>query len=159
MSGPLGRVDGIGPDVTGCGASRQARATSAAMPEERVRLPGIFLMIVAGINVVMVMLQIAYYGFAGTFAATGGMTGDEPLGVVIFLALMVAGAILGVAWNGVIGYAGWRMQRLESYHLAMAGAILAIIPCFSACCLLSMPAGIFALVTLNEGPVKDAFRS
>ena len=78
--------------------------------------------------------------------------------VLIFIApslhtLGVAAASFGLA------YAGWKMQKLENYNYALIGSILAIVPCFSACCLLSMPAGIYALVTLNDHAVKDSFVS
>ena len=54
--------------------------------------------------------------------------------------------------------AGIRMLQRRSYSLVMTGVILAIIPCFSACCCLGLPFGIWALVVLSNAEVKAAFR-
>lgn len=134
------------------------------MVEDKVRAPGIILMVVAGINLCLQLAQIAYYGLVMVFAMMAPsqsgtpMKGEEQLIIVLYFAAVIVIALVAIAWNGFIGYAGWKMQRLESYNLAMAGAILAIVPCFG-CCLLNMPAGIFALVVLNDSLVKDSFRT
>ncbi len=52
-----------------------------------------------------------------------------------------------------------RMKRLESYGLAMASAIIAMIPCVSPCCVLGLPFGIWALVVLSDIHVRSAFRT
>jgi hypothetical protein len=49
------------------------------------------------------------------------------------------------------------MKKLESYGLAMAASIIAMIPCVSPCCLLGLPIGIWALVVLMKPEVKSAF--
>ena len=51
-----------------------------------------------------------------------------------------------------------RMKELRSYGLAMAGAILGMLPYLSPCCLLGLPFGIWALVVLADPAVKAAFR-
>lgn len=56
-----------------------------------------------------------------------------------------------ILWGGI-----W-MKNLRSYGLAMAASILAMVPCFSPCCLLGLPIGIWALVVLSEPGVKAAF--
>jgi hypothetical protein len=58
----------------------------------------------------------------------------------------------------VIYLAALRMQRLESWGLAFAGAILAMLPCVSPCCVLTLPFGIWALVVLLNDEVKRHFR-
>jgi len=61
---------------------------------------------------------------------------------------------------GVLVFIGaMKMKNLENYSLAMAAAIVAVIPCISPCCLLGLPFGIWALVVLNDSSVKAAFRS
>ena len=52
-----------------------------------------------------------------------------------------------------------KMKKLESYGLAMTGAIVGMVPYFSPCCLLGLPFGIWALVVLCDGSVKAAFHS
>ena len=51
------------------------------------------------------------------------------------------------------------MKSLTSYGGAMTGAILAVIPCFSPCCIVGIPIGIWALVVLNDPVVKKGFSS
>ena len=132
------------------------------MPEDKVKAPGIILMIVSGLNLCIQLAQIAYYGLimvVGLAAPKSGSSGgEEELILVLYIAAMIVFAIFAIAWNGFIGYAGWQMQKLERYNLALAGSIMAIIPCFG-CCLLNMPAGIFALIMINDTTVKNAFRS
>lgn len=50
-----------------------------------------------------------------------------------------------------------KMRNLQSYGLALAASIIAIIPCFS-CCFTGVPIGIWALVVLLGSDVKAAFR-
>lgn len=133
------------------------------MVEDKVRVPGILLMVVAGINLVLQMFQIAYYGLiamvgmAAPSQSSGG-SGEEQLVIVLYVTFMILVTLLAVAWNAFIMYSGWKMQRLESYNLVLIGSILAVVPCFG-CCLLNMPVGIVAIVTLNDRLVKEAFRS
>ncbi|MDP8924982.1 MAG: hypothetical protein M3O34_19215 [Chloroflexota bacterium] len=48
------------------------------------------------------------------------------------------------------------MRALRSWGVAMAGAILAIVPC-GPCCLLGLPFGIWAILVLIDDEVKQAF--
>lgn len=132
------------------------------MAEDKVKAPGIVLMIVAGLNLMLQLAQIAYYGVimavGMTSNASNSTSGEEELVLIITIAASIVAAIFSIAWNGFIGYAGWNMMNLERYNLALAGSIMAVIPCFG-CCLVNMPAGIFALVVINDRLVKEAFRS
>jgi hypothetical protein len=51
------------------------------------------------------------------------------------------------------------MRNLKGWGMAMTAAVLSVIPlCFnSCCCLIAMPAGIWALVVLNKPEVKSSF--
>ena len=51
-----------------------------------------------------------------------------------------------------------KMKNLQNYGLAMTSAIIALIPCFSPCCVLGLPFGIWALVVLSDNRVKAAFQ-
>lgn len=57
----------------------------------------------------------------------------------------------------VILWGGISMKKLRSYALAMSASILAMIPCFSPCCLVGIPIGIWALVVLSDPSVRAAF--
>jgi hypothetical protein len=55
-------------------------------------------------------------------------------------------------------YGALKMQRLESYGLAITSSILSLIPCLTCCCCLGLPFGIWSLVVLNRPDVRAAFR-
>lgn len=63
-----------------------------------------------------------------------------------------------LALSGFVLFGGLKMKNLESWGLALAASILAVIPCCNGCCCLGLPAGIWALVVLNKPEVKAAFR-
>jgi hypothetical protein len=67
----------------------------------------------------------------------------------------VAG-VLQLVGSVLIFLGGAKMKALQSYGLALAGSILAIIPC-NACCCIGAPFGIWALVVLLNADVKLAF--
>jgi hypothetical protein len=76
-----------------------------------------------------------------------GIAGLVTGGVLVLIGLLI---ILG----------GVRMRRLQSYGLALTGAILAAIPCLSigACCGLGEIIGIWSFVVLMDPEVRAAFR-
>ncbi len=66
--------------------------------------------------------------------------------------------ILGLAFAGLVVFAGLQMRSLKNWGLALAGAILVMIPCSTnCCCCLGIPIGIWALITLTKPEVKSAF--
>ena len=69
----------------------------------------------------------------------------------------VVSSIIGILLSGLILFGGLKMKKLESYGLAMTVSIIAMIPCFSPCCLLGLPIGIWAVVVLSKPEVKSAF--
>ena len=62
--------------------------------------------------------------------------------------------IIGILLSGLI-LGGLKMKNLESYGLAMTVSIIAMIPCFSPCCLLDLPIGIWAPVVLSKPEVEE----
>lgn len=65
--------------------------------------------------------------------------------------LLVVGSLL-------ILFGGVQMARLKSRGLGLTASVLAMIPFFSSCCcVLGLPVGIWAIVTLNQQDVKAAF--
>jgi hypothetical protein len=92
----------------------------------------------------MMMQRTGNPEFDKIFTAMTGTVGIA-LGVVGFL-----GGIL-------ILIAGVKMKKLEAYGLAVAGSIIAMIPCLSTCCIVGLPIGILALVVLSKPEVKASF--
>ena len=70
----------------------------------------------------------------------------------------IAEHALGLALGVLLLAAGAKMKNLENYGLCTAASIIAMIPCFSPCCLLGLPIGIWALVVLNDPYVRSSFR-
>ena len=51
-----------------------------------------------------------------------------------------------------------RMKNLKSHGIAKAAAIVAVVPLVGPCCLLGIPFGVWALITLEKPEVRNAFR-
>lgn len=126
-----------------------------------VKGPAIALMVTAG-------LGIAYYLFSGLLTLIsggsmfhGGVPSDFPPQLKAFLEGM-RGPLAGVinlaiaALNGFVLLGAIKLLRLQNRGLAMAGAIVAMLPC-QCCCVLGLPFGIWALVVLSKPEVKSAF--
>jgi predicted Zn finger-like uncharacterized protein len=82
---------------------------------------------------------------------TGGATPQDRL-----LAHIAVGTIFA-ALNLFLIVAAWKMLRMRSFGLALAGAMLALVNCGNTCFLLSWPFGIWALRVLLQPKVKRAF--
>jgi hypothetical protein len=58
----------------------------------------------------------------------------------------------------LIAFGGVKLMKLSGPTFPIIGSVLAMIPCTSSCCcLLGLPAGIWALVVINRPMVKAAF--
>lgn len=65
--------------------------------------------------------------------------------------------ILGLGISVFVLFGALRMQKLASRGLALTTAIVAMVPCFSPCCVLGLPIGIWALVVLGKPEVQSQF--
>jgi len=65
--------------------------------------------------------------------------------------------VIGIIVGVLILFGGIKMQRLQNRGLAIAAAIIAIVPCFSLCCVVGIPIGIWALVVLAKPEVRTQF--
>ncbi len=70
----------------------------------------------------------------------------------------IGSAIFTLAMGIVILFGALKMRNLENYVFALIAAILAIVPCVSACFILGLPFGIWALVVMNKPEVKSQFK-
>jgi hypothetical protein len=127
-------------------------AADAAM--EAVKGPALGLVIFSIIGLLFGLVGLLMnFGFVGI----GVM---ESYGGAALMAQGGFGAIQSVIGLGIsvfIYMAAKKMERLENFNWAIAGSILAMLPCFSPCCVLGLPVGIWALVVLNKPEVKGAF--
>jgi predicted Zn finger-like uncharacterized protein len=85
----------------------------------------------------------------------GGMNPQQDMIISAGFYVVQGVYILGLSFVILTGAA--RMKRLESRGLAMTAAILAMIPCFSPCCLLGLPFGVIAIQTMNKPVVREQF--
>ena len=66
------------------------------------------------------------------------------------------GGLVQMAGSFFIMFGGMKMRQLESYWLAIAGSVLAILPC-NCCCCAGAIFGIWSLINLCSADVKLAF--
>src|SRR5262245_22061726 len=57
----------------------------------------------------------------------------------------------------VIVLGGIQMIRLQTWGLGIAASILCLIPGISPCCIMGIPCGVWGLVVLCNGKVKESF--
>jgi hypothetical protein len=144
---------------TGQPMGMPAPSAPSGSAQDALNVPSILLMILAGL-----MILNALWGLI----SGGGRITPEQMGQIPAQYRDMVGQIQGVGrplsvlmlvLNGIVLYGALQMRQLKSFGLAMAAAIIAMIPCAtSCCCILGLPVGIWALVTLNKPEVKSAFR-
>ena len=143
---------GTMPVMPGIAAASPAPSAAAAA---LVNGPAIGLIVVAVLGALLQIVSIIKNLVVGS-AISGNVQLPAfvkmlsgPVGVVL--------GIIGILVSVVILLGAMKMKKLESYGLAMAASIIAMIPCFSPCCLLGLPIGIWAVVVLSKPEVKSAF--
>jgi len=145
------------------GASSQADAESDAA--QRIKIPAIALIVVSSIGVLYYIFSaiLTLVGGAQPMQNTAGMPPEwqhfmermqqnqhGPMAFIISLAF--------VAMNAFVLFGSIKMLKLQSYGLAVAASVIAMLPCgMGCCCVFSIPIGIWALVVLNKPEVKSQF--
>lgn len=127
--------------------------------KERLRYPALGLILLGAVNIISGLLVIL-----GTIAnlVKGPMrqVPEDParlLGQQTWIVSSTLGAVITIIVSPLIIYGGMQMLGARKYSMAKLAAILSLIPCTSLCCVLGIPAGIWALVTLNKPDVKATF--
>lgn len=116
----------------------------------------------------IICLILSVIGLVANLTGTGFQPppGDIPPEMQQFFEIMknfqgpvaIVTSFLSIAISGLIMYAGQKMRQLQSYALAVTGAVLAIVPCISPCCCIGIPVGAWVLVVLFKPEVKAAFQ-
>jgi hypothetical protein len=122
---------------------------------EQLRIPALGIKITA---VVGAVLQFAWIGML--ILGVGGemvQGGEDAMPVLFGGGIQIAGSFLGILVGIFLWIGATRMEALRSYNLCLVAAILALIPCLSPCCLITLPFGVWALVMLIRPEVKEAF--
>jgi len=170
----------IPPDGPGFDQPRDDRGDEPFDPRqspEQVKLPAIFLIVVAVINILLSLYLVfsglvvssnpqyvqsyldqinEHYRSSGTQVPDFMQNAERFAAAVsttdyVWAAVSVVAAIITLL-------GGVRMIMLRSYGLALTGAIIASIPCVSCCCGGGQGIGIWAIVVLARAEVKAMFR-
>lgn len=146
------------PALSKLSKDREVPLDRTPSPGNPVTSPARALMIVAIITIIFMALAMGVDIVLLASGATGNMR-DPSLGISketqVFMRMIWAGVILFV--NVIIFWGAMEMSKLQNYGFAKTAAVLAIIPCFSLCCVVGVPFGIFALSVLNSPEVRDSF--
>ncbi len=125
-----------------------------------VRAPAIALIIVASIALVFGIL-----GLLGdvVLIASGAIAelearNEGPISKETTVAVRVIWGILLLVASSFVLYGAILMKNLKSHGVAKAAAIVAMVPLVGPCCLLGIPFGVWALITLEKPEVRNAFR-
>ena len=134
----------------------------AAAAQSKVQGPGIGLLVYGVLQIGFSCLGIVFNVLSmtgvinqGAFSEFGGDAAmSSAMGGGIGLVMAVPGLILSF----IIAFGGLKMKNMQSYSMAMAGAVCAMLPC-SCCCIIGIPLGIWALMTLMNEDIKLAFQA
>jgi hypothetical protein len=141
---------------------RRMSSPSVAAPAvtSKTKIPAICMYVVCGISIGYGVLSLASLamGFHGPMPDMGDpqqqaqmLALSKTMGFGIWFIFILRDVFLIYAFS--------RMHMATAYGIAMAGAVISVIPCLgSPCCLLGVPFGIWALVILNDPAVKAGFR-
>jgi len=136
-------------------------ASDQSTARQLIRGPAIFILVLAILNLLWVPLSFALSSLVDQMVQSLGAasTPDETMEqfrkTVLYFSLPLK--ILGATLALITLVGSIQMLKLRSYGLAMATAIVMLIPCGSCCCFLNIGAGIWALVVLSKPEVKAAF--
>ena len=129
---------------------------------DKVKPPAIAVIVATAVGMAFGVLGLLanVLGIALIPLAPEGEAGQGgQIGAIMGGGMGIASNIIGLLIGAFIIYAMTKMMRLEQWGLSMGGAILAMIPCLSPCCVLGLPFGIWAIVVLTQPDVKAAFNS
>jgi hypothetical protein len=135
-------------------------ATALVVPDaeaakKALMAPAIVLAILAGLMIVLWGVEILAF-VTGAFRHSFRFEGVNYWKVARFVGPAVC--LFAMALNALILFGAVQMMRLRSWGFAMAAAIVAMIPISSsACCIFTLPVGIWALMVLKRPLVKASF--
>jgi hypothetical protein len=125
-----------------------------------VRAPAIALITVASIALVFGIL-----GLLGdvVLIASGAIAelearNEGPISKETTVAVRMIWGILLLVASSFVLFGAIAMKNLKRHGIAKAAAIVAMVPLVGPCCLLGIPFGVWALITLEKPAVRKAFR-
>jgi hypothetical protein len=143
------------PGVGGHAGFGQPDPTAA----QRLSAPATALIVTGVLGVIAQVLGMVANVAQMNMGAAMAPRGEAAVPMMFGTGISLAMGAVGIGLSVLVIVGATKMKNLESFSLAMAAAIIAMVPCTSPCCLLGLPFGIWALVVLNDSSVKAAFRS
>ncbi|MBN2432012.1 MAG: hypothetical protein JXQ27_11070 [Acidobacteria bacterium] len=133
------------------------------MPQDRVQVPAIGMVVAAALDIMMALffaaLNILPFTVGGSQFPEFGRFSAGMSELIFASGIGLLLSVFALVMDGFIIFGAVRMRQLRSYGLAVAAAILSLIPCLSSpCFVLGVPFGIWSLVVLLNGEVRAAFR-
>ena len=123
-----------------------------------VKGPAIALMIAAGLSI---LTALYLFGVALKGALDPDLSAtveDEQDAAISFAFTLVTSCFFSAVASFVL-FGAIQMFRLKNHRLAQVASIVAMIPCISPCCVLSLPFGLWSILVLNKTDVRRAFKS
>jgi hypothetical protein len=118
-----------------------------------LRVPGTILLVLSVFSLVCLVLILA-----GNVLLLAGFLPQTLRDTAFDGAVRTGSVAFSLAIQGFVLYAVTHIRRLESYGMALTGAVLSAMPCLSSqCFFLGVPFGIWAFVLLTKPAVKDLF--
>ena len=99
------------------------------------------------------LLMGAFY----IFMLVSGYAADAQFRDSGVMAARIVNCVLGLIWGAIVIFGGFQMRALKARGSVITAAIFAMLPC-NVCCILGIPVGAWALVTVSQPDVKDAFQ-
>lgn len=130
---------------------------NVAAAAARVKGPAIALIVITGLGILGQLISMVA-NLAGMRSTPNLPPEAERWVTLMSGGLGVVATVLTVVMGGLIIFGAMKMMSLQSYGLAMAVSIIAMVPCLSPCCCLGLPVGIWSVVVLTSAEVKGAFR-
>ncbi len=133
--------------------------TNVVLARQQATGPAIGLLITGIVGAFFALFTVLGIGL-GSLAMFGRRWIDDVpdwYGEMFEGAFAMGSAVVGLAVAVFIIFAALKMKDLQQWGLAVAAAVLAMLPCISPCCLIGLPVGIWSLVVLMRPEIKSAF--
>jgi hypothetical protein len=126
---------------------------------DRLNGPAVSLIISGTLNAILGMFIILGQLVALTKEPSGRVFSSEErrLGYMVGSIVWPTLGLIAILVSPLIIYGAFQMLQARKYSMAKLAAILSLIPFTSSCCVLSIPAGIWALMILSKPEVKMIF--
>lgn len=153
------------PAPTAAVVTAEATVADPQQAAGRLKVPALLILILSALGIVLTLGGLLMKGALIDALLQAGFPLDanvrsqleqaKSVGIGVMDIFQMA---LGIGINVLTLVGAVKMMRLQNWGLAMTSAILIMLPCAGCCCLLGLPVGIWALVTLNKPEIKSAFR-